>query len=253
MAGEKTSGSQKVPDTVLDVLIRGGTVYDGTGSPACAGDVGINGDTIVFVGEAGSARGAVEINASRRALVALQNSRYLEADELLGAAVRELGVSLKASDVNTLKEWLNRYLGSEVGRVAPASSAVEVRVSLSLGGNEGQLTLFGFADRCETDRLIDFKTDVAAGKLVERWGDQLRLYTLAARGEGLLKPEATLWIYHAPTAAMLPVPFTAHDETRLRSQLMTLAATLARADAAFPQVKNDWCSWCAARTIVCTV
>jgi len=35
-----------------DVLIIGGTVYDGTGSPGRSADVGIRGDRIVFVGKA---------------------------------------------------------------------------------------------------------------------------------------------------------------------------------------------------------
>src|SRR5262245_43716133 len=38
-------------DTV-DVLIRGGQVYDGSGGPARQVDIGIKGDRIVFVGDA---------------------------------------------------------------------------------------------------------------------------------------------------------------------------------------------------------
>jgi N-acyl-D-amino-acid deacylase len=47
-----------------DVLIRGGLVYDGSGQPGRVGDVGIAGDRIAFVGDAGSGRGAVEIDAA---------------------------------------------------------------------------------------------------------------------------------------------------------------------------------------------
>jgi N-acyl-D-aspartate/D-glutamate deacylase len=45
----------------LDVLIRNGTVYDGSGSPPVVGDVAIRGDRIVAVGR--GARGRVEIDA----------------------------------------------------------------------------------------------------------------------------------------------------------------------------------------------
>lgn len=45
-----TSSAQRV-----DVLLRGGTVVDGTGAPARVADVGIRGDRIVFLGDASSA------------------------------------------------------------------------------------------------------------------------------------------------------------------------------------------------------
>src|SRR5688500_17898861 len=40
----------------VDIVIRGGTVVDGTGSPRRVADVAIQGDRIVFVGDATSAR-----------------------------------------------------------------------------------------------------------------------------------------------------------------------------------------------------
>ena len=39
----------------VDVLLRGGTIVDGTGAPARAADVGIQGDRIVFLGDASRA------------------------------------------------------------------------------------------------------------------------------------------------------------------------------------------------------
>jgi N-acyl-D-aspartate/D-glutamate deacylase len=43
-------------DSTVDVLIRGGTVHDGSGASARVADVGLRGDRIVFVGNAASAR-----------------------------------------------------------------------------------------------------------------------------------------------------------------------------------------------------
>jgi N-acyl-D-amino-acid deacylase len=40
----------------VDVLIRRGNVYDGSGSPGRLTDVGIRGDRIVFIGDAAQAR-----------------------------------------------------------------------------------------------------------------------------------------------------------------------------------------------------
>jgi N-acyl-D-amino-acid deacylase len=47
-----------------DVVIRGGTVYDGTGKPGVGGDVGIRADTIAAVGDLSDAVGKVEVDAS---------------------------------------------------------------------------------------------------------------------------------------------------------------------------------------------
>ena len=46
-----------------DVLIRGGTIYDGGGSGPIIGDVAIEDDTIVAVGKLKDARGKLELDA----------------------------------------------------------------------------------------------------------------------------------------------------------------------------------------------
>jgi len=52
-----------------DLVIRHGTIYDGSGGPPVTGDLAINGDTIAAVGgDLGSARGRVEIDATGRAV-----------------------------------------------------------------------------------------------------------------------------------------------------------------------------------------
>ncbi|MGH7541068.1 MAG: N-acyl-D-amino-acid deacylase family protein, partial [Gemmatimonadota bacterium] len=47
-----------------DVLIVGGTVYDGSGEPPVVADLGITGDTIVAIGDLSGAVGRVELDAS---------------------------------------------------------------------------------------------------------------------------------------------------------------------------------------------
>ncbi|HWA58963.1 MAG TPA: D-aminoacylase [Gemmatimonadales bacterium] len=47
-----------------DVVIRHGTVYDGTGSPGEVADLAIQGDSIVAIGELGRATGKVEVDAT---------------------------------------------------------------------------------------------------------------------------------------------------------------------------------------------
>lgn len=47
-----------------DLLIRNGTIYDGSGQPAYTGDVAIDGDTLTTVGAVGQAQGRTELDAS---------------------------------------------------------------------------------------------------------------------------------------------------------------------------------------------
>src|SRR5205814_6157093 len=47
----------------FDVLIRNGTIYDGSGATPTIGEVAINGDRIAAVGKIENARGKLEVNA----------------------------------------------------------------------------------------------------------------------------------------------------------------------------------------------
>jgi N-acyl-D-amino-acid deacylase len=51
-----------------DIVIRNGTIYDGTGSPGVKGDVAIKGDSIVATGAVGDGRGKIEIDATGMAV-----------------------------------------------------------------------------------------------------------------------------------------------------------------------------------------
>jgi N-acyl-D-amino-acid deacylase len=46
-----------------DVILRNGTIYDGSGSPSFVGDIAINADTIAALGDLKSARGEIELDA----------------------------------------------------------------------------------------------------------------------------------------------------------------------------------------------
>ena len=51
------------PESAYDVVIRGGTIYDGSGGTGYVGDVAIKGDRIAYVGPATKAKGRTEIDA----------------------------------------------------------------------------------------------------------------------------------------------------------------------------------------------
>ena len=50
------------PPVTYDVILRGGTIYDGSGEKPYTGDVALNGDKIAALGDIGKASAAIEIN-----------------------------------------------------------------------------------------------------------------------------------------------------------------------------------------------
>jgi N-acyl-D-amino-acid deacylase len=56
-------GAWAPPGERFDVLIRGGTVYDGTGAPGRGADVGIRGDMVAALGDLSSARARTTVDA----------------------------------------------------------------------------------------------------------------------------------------------------------------------------------------------
>ena len=55
-------------DPEYDLLVRGGTVYDGTGSPGFTGDVAIRGDRIAYLGPEAPGRARRVIAAAGQAV-----------------------------------------------------------------------------------------------------------------------------------------------------------------------------------------
>jgi putative CocE/NonD family hydrolase len=61
-------GPAQAATTAYDVLIRGGTVYDGTGSPPARADVAIRGDKVVAVGDLSRATASTVVDAKGMAV-----------------------------------------------------------------------------------------------------------------------------------------------------------------------------------------
>jgi N-acyl-D-amino-acid deacylase len=66
--GPSTAAEPPSPDDKFDVLIRGGTIYDGSGKPPRRADVGINGDRITAVGDLATATAKTVVNAKGSAV-----------------------------------------------------------------------------------------------------------------------------------------------------------------------------------------
>lgn len=56
------------PPTQYDVVIRNGTIYDGNGGQPITGDIGINADTIAFIGDLSGAKAKTEVDAKGMAV-----------------------------------------------------------------------------------------------------------------------------------------------------------------------------------------
>ena len=60
--------SCKQKDTVYDTIIRNGIIYDGNGGEPYKADIGINADTIAFIGDLSNASAKKEIDAEGKAV-----------------------------------------------------------------------------------------------------------------------------------------------------------------------------------------
>jgi N-acyl-D-amino-acid deacylase len=110
----------------FDVVIRGGTVYDGSGRPGRIADVAIAGDRIVAVGDLGFARGRSEVDARNRAVApGFVNMLSWSTESLLhdGTGESELrqGVTLQVmgegSSMGPLDETMRRELLERQGDI----------------------------------------------------------------------------------------------------------------------------------------
>jgi N-acyl-D-amino-acid deacylase len=161
-----------------DLIIRGGTVYDGTGQPSFVGDIAIDGDTIAAVGDLGRARGLEEIDAAGLAVApgfinmlswapfALLHDGKAQSDIRQGVTLEVFGegwsmgpvneeyeAALKSfeSDIELEITWttLEGYLERVVeGGVSP-------NVASFVGATTVRILALGFEDRSPTPDELD--------------------------------------------------------------------------------------------------
>jgi len=67
-SSDKGHMTSQVPQLQYDTIIRGGTLYDGSGKPAYIGDLAIKGERITAMGDLGSATATTVINAHGKAV-----------------------------------------------------------------------------------------------------------------------------------------------------------------------------------------
>ena len=116
----------EAPPTRYDVLVRGGTVYDGTGNKPVAADIGIRGDRIVAIGRLAGADARTVVDASGLAVapgfinMLSWSTESLIADGRSQSEIRQ-GVTLEVmgegSSMGPLNDEMKRRLRASQGGI----------------------------------------------------------------------------------------------------------------------------------------
>jgi N-acyl-D-amino-acid deacylase len=169
------------PTTEYDLVIRGGTLYDGSGHPAMVGDLAISGDTIVAMGDLGGARGLQEIDATGMAVspgfvnlmswateTIIEDGRAMS-DLLQGVTLEVMGEGNSMGPIaDSLKEWAESQQGdikydiewTTLGEYLEFLEArgVSPNVASFIGAATPRVNVLGFADRAPTAEEMDRMT-----------------------------------------------------------------------------------------------
>jgi N-acyl-D-amino-acid deacylase len=161
-----------------DVILRDGTIYDGSGEASYVGDVAISGDKIMAIGDIGSASAALEIDATGLAVAPGFVNMMCHSEESFivaglsqsdirqgvtlevlgeGGSMGPLSDSMKADvarhqgDIKYEIEWttLDEYLGYLVQR------GVTPNVASFLGASTPREYVIGYDDRAPTPEELD--------------------------------------------------------------------------------------------------
>ena len=169
-----------------DVVIRNGTIYDGSGAPGARGDIAIAGDSIVAVGTIGNGRGKTEIDAGGLAVAPGFINMLSHAEDALvydgksqsgirqGVTLEVLGEGSMGPLSDTMKKlavdqqtdikypitWttLGQYLDTLAAR------GISTNVASFVGAGTVRTNVMGWVSRSPTSRELDsMKTLVRGG------------------------------------------------------------------------------------------
>jgi N-acyl-D-amino-acid deacylase len=173
----------------VSLVIRGGTVYDGSGGPGRRADVAVDEDRIVGIGDVPSRVDAVEIDATGHAVVpgfintlshawgALQSDGSGASDLLQGVTTEVFGEAFTPGpSTPEFVELSQSYYAPDVrvdfrrlgdGLDYLETSGVAVNIASSIGGMNLRVIGAGFEDR----RLTPVEQDVLRGLVAEEMQD----------------------------------------------------------------------------------
>ncbi len=178
------------PAPTYDLVIRGGTLYDGSGSPGVVGDLAISGDSIVGLGDLGRARGREEVDATEMAVspgfinlmswateTMIEDGRAMS-DLLQGVTLEVMGEGDSMGPVpDTLKDWLESQQGdikfeiewTTLGEYLEylVARGVSPNVASFLGAANPRIMTMGFDDRDPTPEEMERMVEVVREAMEE--------------------------------------------------------------------------------------
>ena len=167
LAGARTHAQP--PSPLYDVVIRGGTVFDGSGAPRYRADVAVSGSSIARVGDLAGARGTIEIDATNRYVTpGFINIHSHATPEGLTTAANML-----TQGVTT--ELLNADGAGPLdirGQLAAAEArGLAINIATAIGFNSVWADVVGLADRRPTAAEIQrMRAQLTAALEAGAWG-----------------------------------------------------------------------------------
>ena len=174
----------------FDLILRGGTIYDGSGDAVFVGDVGINGDMIAAIGDLGEATASREVDAAGLAVApgfinmlswaneSLIHDGRSQSDIRQGVTLEVFGEGFSMGPLNdTMKvamkerqsdiqydiEWttLGEYLEYLVDR------GISTNVASFLGAATPRIYVIGYEDRAPTAEELEAMQDIVRQSMEE--------------------------------------------------------------------------------------
>lgn len=173
-----------------DLVIRGGTLYDGSGGGPVVGDLAISGDSIVAMGDLGNATGAEEIDATGMAVspgfvnlmswateTIIEDGRAMS-DLLQGVTLEVMGEGNSMGPIpDSLKDWAESQQGdikyeiewTTLGEYLEylENRGVSPNVASFIGAATPRINVLGFADRAPSPQELDRMTSLVGEAMEE--------------------------------------------------------------------------------------
>jgi N-acyl-D-amino-acid deacylase len=145
-----TAGSQ--PQS-FDVIIRGGTVYDGTGAPGRGADVGIRGDRIAAVGDLGASQATTVVEATGLAV----SPGFIN---MLSWATESLLVDGRSQ--GDIRQGVTLEIFGEGSSMGPLTDAMKKRAYKEMGDLQYEITWTTLAEYLKELERRGISTNVAS-------------------------------------------------------------------------------------------